>query len=162
MPSHCHCGANLVNDAYHCLSHSAGNSEAIQGHNNIAKVIARKVRRAGGQAWLEPRFQLPGQNDEHTDIRIALGTELIYVDVSIVHQTVPPIFAIPPSSSLGAARQAEIRKNVQYLERAHRDHASLFHSLLRHIEILAALPVNWSTNWPITLLLPPSSALLVM
>ena len=99
-------------------SHSAGNSEAIQGHNNIATVIAREVRRAGGQAWLEPRFQLPGQIDEHTDIRIALGAELIYVDVSIVHPTCASYLCHSISASLGAARQAEIRKNVQYLERA--------------------------------------------
>ena len=32
MPSHCHCGADLSNDAYHCLAHSAGSSEAIRGH----------------------------------------------------------------------------------------------------------------------------------
>jgi hypothetical protein len=124
MPSHCHCGVNLLNDAYHCLSHSAGNSEAIQGHNNIAKVIAREVRRAGGKAWIEPRFQLPGQDDEHTDIRIALGAELIYVDVSIVHPTSASYLSHSIAASLGAARQAEIRKNRQYLERARREHAS--------------------------------------
>ena len=124
MPSHCHCGADLSNDAYHCLAHSAGSSEAIRGHNNIAKVLAREVRRAGGQAWLEPRFQLDGGNDEHTDIRIALGAELIYVDVSVVHPTCASYLRDSVVSSLAAARRAETRKNRQYLDRAQRDHAT--------------------------------------
>ena len=87
MPQRCWCGKPLAADPWHPLSHSPGDAEAIHGHNEIAKVIADAVERAGGRAWLEPRFQLPGPDDQHTDIRVALGPRLFYVDVSVVHPT---------------------------------------------------------------------------
>ena len=31
--------------------------------------------------------QLPGPDDQHTDVRVALGHRVIYVDVSVVHPT---------------------------------------------------------------------------
>ena len=39
---------------------------------------------AGDRAWLEPRFQMHYADDQHTDIRFALGAVLGYIDVSIV------------------------------------------------------------------------------
>ena len=67
---------------------------------------------------------MEGDNDEHTDICIVLGAELIYVDVSVVHTTCASYFCDSAVSSLAAARRAETRKNRQYLDRAQRDHAT--------------------------------------
>ena len=80
----------------------------------LRKYLSGRLRELGE---LEPRFQLEG-DDQHTDIRVALGSRLIYVDVSVVHPTAASYVAASSRWSLATARAAESRKSRQYLQRA--------------------------------------------
>ena len=126
MPERCHCGVDLGNDPFHPLTHSSGSSEGISGHNAIARVLAREIEKAGGKAWLEPRFQLSHTDDEHTDVRFSLGAVVGYVDVSVVHPTCDTYRHRACQGSLRAAAAVERSKCRQYEARATAEHALFF------------------------------------
>lgn len=81
------------------------------------------MERVGGRAWIEPRFQLPGPDDQHTDVRVALGHRVIYVDVSVVHPTAVSYRLTASRRTLSTAARAEGTKARQYAERAAAEHA---------------------------------------
>ena len=82
--------------------------------------------RAGMQAWIEPRYQLDHSDDEHTDVRVALGARLYYRDVSVVHPTCSSYFDAARAGSLRAAKVVERRKIAQCALRARQEHATFF------------------------------------
>jgi hypothetical protein len=118
MPKRCWCGADLTQDPWHGLSHSGGNSDAIRRHNQIMKALVNAVEMAGGKAWLEPRFQIHHTDDEHTDIRVALGAKLFYIDVTVVHPTAASYLHEAVGASLKIAKKAERSKSRQYKDKA--------------------------------------------
>ena len=124
MPPVCHCGERMDDDPYHALRHIG--LEANQGHNEIAKVLASVIEMAGGRAWLEPRFQMHYADDQHTDVRFALGAVLGYIDVSVVHPTAASVRRRASQRPLATARRAEQVKDRKYLARATAEHALFF------------------------------------
>ena len=124
MPPVCHCGERMDEDPYHALKHIG--LEASQGHNEIAKVLVSVIEMAGGRAWIEPRFQMHYADDQHTDIRFALGAVLGYIDVSVVHPTGASVRRRASQRPLATARRAEQVKDRKYLARATAEHALFF------------------------------------
>ena len=60
---------------------------------------------------------------DHTDIRIALGARLFYVDVSVVHPTAASYIPTSSRRILATAAAAERRKDAKYLQRAAAENA---------------------------------------
>ena len=86
-------------DPWHPLSHSSGSRDGIHGHNEIARLLARYISKAGGRAWLEPRFQIRAEDDQHTDVKFVFGPIMGYIDVYVVHPLLLRIFVAPPRHS---------------------------------------------------------------
>jgi hypothetical protein len=108
------------------LSHSPGNSEAIRRHNQIANAIVNAVEMAGGKAWTEPRFQIQHSDDQHTDIRVALGPHLFYIDVQVVHPTANSYVSAASKRHLATAGKAEREKDRQYKAKVEQEKAIFY------------------------------------
>ena len=87
------------------------------------KAIVTAVEMAGGKAWTEPRFQIHHSDDEHTDIRVALGPHVLYLDVTVVHPTASSYAHAAAGAALKTAASAEKNKNRQYRQRAIQERA---------------------------------------
>ena len=114
MPTHCHCGSDLSTDPWHILSHSAGQADSIWRHDSIRDAISAVAQLAGGRCWKEPRFQIQHRDDCHTDLRVALGSELFYIDVAVVHPTSSSYLNRSCTSRLAAARAQVAIKQAKY------------------------------------------------
>jgi hypothetical protein len=125
MPPRRHCGADMRDDPWHPLSHSSGSRDSIHGHNEIARLLARYISKAGGRAWLEPRFQMRADDDQHTDVKFVFGRIMGYIDVYVVHPTAAS-YLRRATTPLRIAAEVEAMKNAKYAERAAADHALFF------------------------------------
>ena len=84
------------------------------------------IQRAGGRAWVEPRFKLQYSDDQHTDIKFVFGATVGYVDVSVVHPTAATYVGNAQRGPLRAAQTIGRSKDRQYLARATSEHASFY------------------------------------
>ena len=125
MPPRCHCGADMREDPWHPLSHSSGSRDGIHGHNEIARLLARYISKASGRAWLEPRFQIRAEDDQHTDVKFVFGPIMGYIDVYVVHPTAAS-YLRRATAPLRIAAEVEAMKNAKYAARAAADHALFF------------------------------------
>ena len=81
---------------------------------------------AGGKAWTEPRFQIQHSDDQHTDIRVALGPHLFYIDVQVVHPTANSYVNAASKRHLATAGKAEREKDRQYKAKVEQEKAVFF------------------------------------
>ena len=115
----------MQEDPWHPLSHSSGSRDGIHGHNEIARLLARYISKAGGRAWLEPRFQIRAEDDQHTDVKFVFGPIMGYIDVYVVHPTAAS-YLRRATAPLRIAAEVEAMKNAKYAARAAADHALFF------------------------------------
>ena len=84
----------------------------------------QRRRNGWGQGLAGARFQIHHTDDEHTDIRVALGAKLFYIDVTVVHPTAASYLHEAAGASLKIAKKAERSKSRQYKDKAKRERAT--------------------------------------
>jgi hypothetical protein len=75
--------------------------------------LARYISKAGGRAWLEPRFQIRAEDNQHTDVKFVFGPIMGYIDVYVVHPTAAS-YLRRGTAPLRIAAEVEAMKNAKY------------------------------------------------
>src|SRR6185437_15016032 len=108
----CHCGASLVNDPWHVLSHKGG-PEAMRRHDEIVNKLRDAIQRAGGQAFIEPRQDIL-EDRRRIDIFAVLGAKSYHIDVCVTHPTASTYLAVSCQGKLRSTKIAAARKRNRF------------------------------------------------
>ena len=151
----CFCGADLVNDPWHVLSHKGG-AEAIRRHDDIVDKLADAIQRAGGQAWIEPRQDFL-EDRRRTDIFAMLGAKAYHIDVCVTHPTSRSYLTLSSQGPLQSTRAAVARKKHRFGALAAEGATALFvvetfggfgNEARAFISDIAIYAANNSPAWP--------------
>ena len=96
LPSICRCSGRMLDDPGHFLSCPLLRPLARVRHDRLVRLLATLIQRAGGAAFVEPRYL----EDKRPDIHAFFSDARFMLDVCVAHPSAPSRVRLAPGSAL--------------------------------------------------------------
>jgi len=96
LPRVCRCSARMSEDPGHFLSCPLLRPLARVRHDRLVRFLATLIQRAGGAAYVEPRYL----EDKRPDIHAFFPDDRVMLDVCVAHPSAPSRAGLAPGSAL--------------------------------------------------------------